>query len=87
MNTKKVIEELIDVNNPPDPWGGIEDEPESAEPVLRFVGGGSGNRIGVITSVADSIAQMKGSKSASQEDDITQRKRLISDQNGPTIDV
>lgn len=26
MGTKKVIEELIEVNNPPDPWGGIDDE-------------------------------------------------------------
>lgn len=63
QNTKKVIEELIEVNNPPDPWGGIGDETDSKAPVIKFVAGGQSNKIGVITSVADSMAQLKGSRS------------------------
>jgi len=53
VGTKKVIEELIEVNNPPDPWGGIDDEqtvePNKMKSLLNSASGRS--KVGIITSV------------------------------------
>ena len=80
MGTKKVIEELIEVNNPPDPWGGIDDEQTADANKIQDLIRSAQNRgkVGVITSVTDSWAQIEG-QGGYYESERGTKRRLISD--------